>query len=73
MVDTPKLITDFKNIKHVNRSMDFNFTYLLTVEVMLSSMFFMEEVYFVFTDCLTTSMLKVTPNMLPKEIEFKPP
>ena len=30
-------MTDFKNIKHFNCSLDFNLTHLLTVGVMLSS------------------------------------
>ena len=63
-------MTDFKNIKHFNCSFDFNLTHLLTVGIMLSSNAFLEEVIFVFIDCLSTSMLKVPPNMLPENIEF---
>ena len=36
-------MTDFKNIKHFNCSLDFNLTHLLTVRVMLSSNAFLEE------------------------------
>ena len=63
-------MTDFKNINHFNCSLDFNLTHLLTVEVMLSSNAFLEEVKIFFIDCLTTSMSKVPPNMLPENIEF---
>ena len=67
-------MTDFKNIKHFNCSLNLNFnlTHLLTVGVMLSSNSFLEEVIF-FIDCLTTAILKVLLNMLPENIEFKPP
>ena len=37
---------------------------------MLSSKAFLEEVDIFFIDFLTTSMLKVPPNMLPENIEF---
>ena len=65
-------MTDFQNVKRFNCSVDFNLTHLLTVEVMLSSNAFLEEVifFFFFIDCLTTSMLKVPLNMLPENIEF---
>ena len=62
-------MTDFKNIKHFNCSLDFNLTHLLTVGVMLSSNAFLEEVKIFFIDCLKTSMLKVPPNMLLENIE----
>ena len=64
-------MTDFKNIKHFNYSLDFYLTHLLTNGVMLSSNAFMEEVIFLFFS-LTTSMLKVPPNihMLLENIEF---
>ena len=67
-------MTDFKNVKHFNCSLDFNLTHLLTVGVsevgvMLSSNAFFEEVIF-FSDCLTTSVLKVPLNILPENIEF---
>ena len=59
-------MTDFKNIKHFNSSLDFDLTHLLTVGVMLSSnAFFGGGEFFFFIDCLTTSMLKVPLNMLP--------
>ena len=63
-------MTDFKNIKHFNSSLDFNLTHLLTVGVMLSSNAFLEEVNYFFVDCLTTSMSKVPLNMLPENMEF---
>ena len=63
-------MTDFKNIKRINSSLDFNLTHLLTVEVMLSSNALLEEVNIVFNDCLATSMLKVPPNILLENIEF---
>ena len=59
-------MTDFKNIKYFNCTSDFNLTHILTVGVMI---LFLEEVIS-FIDCLTTSMLKVSPNMLPENIEF---
>ena len=55
-------MTEFKNVKHFNCSLDFNLTHLLTVGVMLSSNALssnasLEEVnYF----SLTTSMSKVS-------------
>ena len=42
-------MTDFKNIKHLNYSLDFNLTHLLTVGVMLSSNAFLQEVIFFFS------------------------
>ena len=63
-------MTDFKNIKHFNCSLDFNLTHLLTVGTMIPSNAFLEEVIFFFIDCLTTSMLKVPLNMLPETIGF---
>ena len=63
-------MTDFKNIKHFNYSLDFNLTHLLTVGVMLASNAFLEEVIFFFIDCSTTSILKVPLNMLPENIKF---
>ena len=63
-------MTDFKNIKHFNYSLDFNLTHLLTVGVMLSSNVFLEVIFFFFIDCLTASMLKVPLNMLPENIKF---
>ena len=69
-------MTDFKNLKHFNCSLDFNLTYLLTFGVMLSSNAVLEEVifffffFFFFFDSLTTLMLNVPPNMLPENIEF---
>ena len=68
MVDIHK--TYFKNIIHFNCSLDFNLTHLLTVEVILSSNTFLEEVNICFIDCFTTSMLKVPLNKLPEKIEF---
>ena len=62
-------MTDFKNVKHFNCSLDFNLTHLVTVEVMLSSNAFWKVIFF-FTDCLTTSMLKMPLNRLPENIEF---
>ena len=50
--------------------MDFNLTHVLTVGVMLSSNAFLQEVKKIFIDCLTTSVLKMPPNMLPENIEF---
>ena len=41
-------MTDFKNLKHFNCSLDFNLTYLLTFGVMLSSNAVLEEVIFFF-------------------------
>ena len=61
-------MTDFKNIKHFNCSLDFYLTHLLTVGVLLSSNDFLEEVNFFFS--LMTSILKVPLNMLPINIEF---
>ena len=62
-------MTDFKNIKHFNCSLDFNLSHLLTVGVMLSSNAFLEEANYLFIDCLT-SMSKVPLNMLLENIEF---
>ena len=42
-------MTDFKNIKHFNCSLDFKLTHLLTVGVMLSSNAFFLEVNFFFS------------------------
>ena len=50
--------------------MDFNLPHVLTVGVMLLSNAFLEEVKKNFIDCLTTSVLKVPPNMLPENNEF---
>ena len=63
-------MTDFKNIKQFNCSLDFNLTHLLTVGTMINSNAFLEEVNFFFIDCLTTSLLKVPLNMLPETIGF---
>ena len=60
----------FKNIKYFNCSLDFNLTHLLTVVVMLSSNAFFGGGDFFFIVCLTTSMLKVPPNMLPENMDF---
>ena len=47
VADKPKYMTDFKNIKHFNCSLDFNFTHLLTIGVMLfSNAFFGGGVFF---------------------------
>ena len=43
-------MTDFKNIKHFNCSLDFYLTHLLTVGVMLSSNAFFEVIFFFFID-----------------------
>ena len=43
-------MTDFKNIKDFNCSLDFHLTHLLTVGVMLSSKVFLEEVNCFFID-----------------------
>ena len=43
-------MTDFKNIKHFNCSLDFYLTHLLTVGVMLSSNAFFEVILFFFID-----------------------
>ena len=64
-------MTDFKNIKHFNCSLDFYLTHLLTVGVMLSYSAFLEEGGdFFFIDCLKKSVLKVPLNMLSENIKF---
>ena len=52
-------MTDFKTIKHLSCSLDFNLTHLLTVWVMSSTNAFLEEEHFFFIDGSTISMLKV--------------
>ena len=66
-------MTNFKNIKHFNCSLDFNYTHLLTVGVMLYSNAFFGRGDFFFIDCLTTSNVidvESASKYVPENIEF---
>ena len=61
----------FKNIEHFNCGLDFNLTNLLIVRVLSYSPMLWRWGFS--NDCLTTLMLKVSPNMLLENIKFKQP